>query len=485
MSVKVPRLIIAGLSGDSGKTIVSLSLLAALGRRGQAISVFKKGPDYIDAAWLSFAAGCACRNLDTYMVSEEEVRNSFVSHTQSNAIAVVEGNRGLFDGKDTTGTHSTAELAKLLDAPVVLVIDATKVTRTVAAMINGCRDFDSRVNITGVVLNRVAGKRHQRVLTDSIEQYCGIPVLGCIPKMEEKARLIPGRHLGLVTPAEYDADSSLTDRLVEIAERYLDVDALTEIAMTAAPLESPSEVKEVKTSRQVRIGVFRDSVFTFYYPENLEALESCGAELVPISSLVDHELPDIDGLYIGGGFPETHAERLTANRSLMQSVRKAALGGLPVYAECGGLIYLCRSLMWRKQTYPMAGVFDIDLEMHEKPFGHGYTELLIDRANPFFNIGAVLKGHEFHYTGPDSALKADAGCAAMTRGSGLGNSRDGLMVKNTLALYTHLHALGVKDWARAMVSRASERHRVNDSETKRTPAEDDRRTKKVRIAAGI
>jgi len=453
MVTEIPRLVIAGLSGDSGKTIVTSCLLTALGQAGLSVAVFKKGPDYIDAAWLSVISQTACRNLDTYLVDPEKTLHTFSTNAAGSDIAIVEGNRGIFDGKNVHGTHSTAELAKLLQAPVVLVVDATKATRTIAALVGGCVAFDPGVKYAGVVLNKIAGPRHQKIVTEAIEQYCHLPVLGALPKLGEDASLIPGRHLGLITPSEFESEDGLRFQLTEMAHKHLDVDRLVAAAREAAPIEVPLKDRPVHTNDN-RIGYFNDSVFTFYYPENLEALQAQGAELVAVSSLEDSSLPELDALYIGGGFPETHAERLTSNRSLMDSVRKAGEDGLPIYAECGGLIYLSRSLTWQDKKYPMTGLFDIDLDMHVKPVGHGYTLLKADRANPFFDIGAEIRGHEFHYSGPIAEIPATQCCFEVNTGVGLGNGRDGLMYKNCVACYTHLHADGFEKWAVALADSA-------------------------------
>ena len=458
MTTSSARLVIAGLSGDSGKTIASLSILTALRERGFSVSVFKKGPDYIDPAWLSLVADSVCRSLDTYMVDPEVVARSFATHAEKSDISVIEGNRGIFDGRDVSGTHSTAQLAKLLLAPVVLVVDAAKSTRTVAAIVKGCVDFDPDLNISGVILNRVAGDRHLRILSDSIAEYSGLPVLGAIPNLGDDSELIPGRHLGLVTPAEYECGSALQSRLLEIAEESLDIDGIVAVARSAGSIScAPAEPSPVKPAN-VKIGYFKDSVFTFYYPENLEALEANGAQLVPVSSLADRSLPEVDALYIGGGFPETHVGRLMRNRSMMKSVKEAALEGLPVYAECGGLIYLARSLRCGDVVYPMAGLFAIDLVMHLKPVGHGYTWARVDSPNPFYAVGTSLRGHEFHYSGLADGLQGAESCMRVERGVGVGRARDGLVRSNTnvLACYTHVHADGVESWASAMVSRAAD-----------------------------
>ncbi|MEW5923624.1 MAG: cobyrinate a,c-diamide synthase [Candidatus Zixiibacteriota bacterium] len=456
MSVKIPRLVIAGLSGDSGKTVVSLSLISGLLRKGLSVSAFKKGPDYIDSAWLGKTAGTVCRNLDTYMVDPDDILKTFSRSALRTDISIIEGNRGIFDGKDLIGTHSTSGLAKLLQAPIVLVINVSKVTRTVAAIVNGCVSFDPDVRIAGVILNKVAGKRHQKIITDSIEKYCQVPVLGAIPKLGDDASLIPGRHLGLITPAEFDAEKNFSKLTEEISEKYLDIERLLKIARAASPLDGLVETDEKKEATVVKIGYFKDSVFTFYYPENLEALERNGAELVPVSSVDDECLPELDGLYIGGGFPEIQAERLVGNQSMMQSVKDASENNMPVYAECGGLIYLSHSLSWNDKSYPMAGVFPIDLKMNIKPSGHGYSEVTVDRDNPFFGAGTTIRGHEFHYSSLGTSSSEMQTCMAVNSGMGIGGGRDGMIYKNTLASYIHIHADGAKGWAPSFIRAALE-----------------------------
>jgi cobyrinic acid a,c-diamide synthase len=449
MSIQLPRLVIAGAAGDTGKTIVSLALIAALKKRGLRVAPFKKGPDYIDAAWLSFAAGRACHNLDTYMVAEDLVCRTFRQSSADADCAVIEGNRGLFDGRDVEGTHSTAALAELLDTPLLLVVDCRKVTRTVAAMINGCRAFAPSLTFAGVVLNNVAGSRHVRIVTEAIERYCDLPVLGEIPAIRDE-EIIPGRHLGLVTPAEFREQHHVREKLEEIADLYLDVDAILAEAQKAPGLAAQHESPHPVPEPDLRIGYFCDSAFSFYYPDNLDALRECGARLVPVSSLSDEALPDIDALYIGGGFPETHLDKLAANPPLMTSVREAIEAGLPVYAECGGLMYLARSISWKEERIELCGIFPLDLVMHDRPVGHGYVEMTADRDNPFFPKGSSMRGHEFHYSAPEKRVPAGDTCLKMT----VGQRRDGLVYKNCFACYAHIHARGVADWAPAFAGRA-------------------------------
>lgn len=456
------RLIVAALRGGAGKTVVSLGLAAAWRRYlGLRIIPFKKGPDYIDAGWLSAAAGHPCYNLDPYLMKPEEIVRSFVLNSGKGDGSLIEGNRGLYDGVDARGSYSTAELAKLLRAPVVLVLDATKVTRTAAALVLGCQHLDPEVNIAGVILNRVSGKRHEKVLRDSIEECCGLPVLGVVPR--EEHNLFPERHLGLVPPQETgdlpEAVSFATSRMRE----YLDLEELWNIASQAGPLGFPAPVSATVGNRgeTVKIGIIRDSAFQFYYPENLEALEQAGAVLTVISSLEDRQLPEVDALYIGGGFPETHLDILAANETFRESVRSGVEKGLPVYAECGGLMFLCRGIHHQGKTYPMAGVFPFEIVLGAKPQGHGYTTMECVGENPFFPKGAIIRGHEFHYSGVADRLDPDSYpfVFKLKKGHGIVAGWDGICYKNVLAAYSHLHAVGNEFWAHAIVDAARKYHR--------------------------
>ena len=454
MSVHVPRLVVAGLSGDSGKTIVSLALTASLRERGLKVSTFKKGPDYIDAAWLTEVSGRNCRNLDSYLMSADDIMHSFLQEGENADIAIIEGNRGIFDGRNSEGTHSTAELAKLLQTPVLLVINAAKVTRTLAAIVKGCLDFDPEVKVAGIILNGIAGKRHETTIRESLAAYTSVPVLGTLPAWDKGDSLIPGRHLGLVTPSEFIEQENLSQRLVQLGENNLEIEQIVELANSANDLPHRSVIRPVPKPQSVKVGVFRDSAFTFYYPENLEALEDAGAELVTISSLEDDHLPDIDALYIGGGFPETHAERMSSNRALLDAVKEAVENNLPVYAECGGLVFLSKSIEWEGKVYPMAGVFPLELTMQTKPVGHGYTEIEIAEDNPFFEKGIKIKGHEFHYSGPKEEILQSQCCMRVVTGVGLGNKLDGQLYRNCLATYMHIHALGTSAWAPGLIAAA-------------------------------
>jgi cobyrinic acid a,c-diamide synthase len=455
--------LIAGLNGDSGKTTVCLGIIAALRNKGVNISVFKKGPDYIDSLWLSKFAGSNCRNLDTFMVSPDDVYKSFVSNAIDADIAIIEGNRGIFDGKDVQGTHSSAELAKLLHSPIILVVDATKATRTLAAVIMGIISFDNKLDVKGVILNKIAGERHLNIISKSIKKYCNIPIVGTIPKLtkdrdSEIFPLIKNRHLGLTTPDDFINFNKLKSTLLKISDKNIDIDAIRKIAQSTQKLNGKRiNINSIKIKKNikkiVKIGYLKDSSFNFYYPENLEALEKRGAELIALSSNKNKYLPDnLDGLYIGGGFPEFQAENISKNKSLLSSVRLASEKGLPIYAECGGLIFLSKSITWKNNKYKMAGIIPIDVKMENKPVGHGYVSVIIDKQNPFFKKNVKIKGHLFHYTRILSSKVDLKTCMhVITEDKNLKEKRDGLIYNNTFASYLHIHANGVKSWAKSFI----------------------------------
>jgi cobyrinic acid a,c-diamide synthase len=458
-------IVISALRGGSGKTILSIGIIAALKKRGHLVAPFKKGPDYIDAGWLALAAGRPCYNLDSFLIDEDTLRSSFYTHTGPSEIAVIEGNRGLYDCIETHGRTSTAELAKLLGTPLILCLDCTKTTRTLAAVVSGCMAFDHQVPLKGVVLNRIAGPRHEAIVRASIEGHCGIPVLGALPKLGRQR--FPERHMGLVPTAEHDWAIDAIESAARTAQKYLDLDAIVALAEGAPGFESdeencpckntcpPAIIPPICDDSAPVIGIIRDSAFQFYYPENIEALRVAGAKIVFISPLTDPGLPAVDALYIGGGFPETHAEGLSGNITFRNQLKTLADNGLPIYAECGGLMYLGTELVFGEKSYPMTGILPAVFGFSKKPQGHGYTVVTVEGKNPYFDIGTEFKGHEFHYShvlewrGGEETL-----VFSMQRGNGFINGRDGVQYKNVLGTYTHLHALGTPSWAGALVANA-------------------------------
>jgi cobyrinic acid a,c-diamide synthase len=450
-----PRIVIAGASGDAGKTTVALGLCVALRRRGVRVQAFKKGPDFIDPAWLSRASGSVARNLDVHLCGEDVVRRVFSAYAPSDGISVIEGNRGLFDGGDARGTHSTAALARMLAAPVVLVVNATKVTRTLAAIVLGCRDLEAKTPLAGVVLNRVAGDRHGRVAREAIETETGIRVVGVLRKAGEE--LIPNRHLGLLTPQEHAAADAALEAVAGVVSDGVDLAAVEKLAGAAPAWADERWERAEAVGRGVRVGVLRDSAFTFYYPENLEAIERAGGTIESISPLADTGVGDIDVLYVGGGFPETHAAALSGNRELLGRLRERARAGMPVYAECGGLMYVSAGLWTSGGRHEMAGLLPVETRMGASPVGHGYVDVEVVAENPFLRVGARFKGHEFHYSSVKEAVGVPL-VFEMRRGRGIMGTREGMCLGNVLATYVHVHALGVGGWAEGIVG-AGERWR--------------------------
>ena len=462
MTITCPRIVIAGLKGGSGKTIAALGIVHALAKKGLKVVPFKKGPDYIDAEWLSKSAGHPCYNLDPFLMDQTTIRSSFATRSEGADLALIEGNRGLFDGVDEKGSTSTAQLAKLLKAPVILVVDCTKATRTIAALVLGCKTFDPHLNISGVILNRIGTKRQERVVRNAIKKYTGIPVLGAIKRLKQDP--LPMRHLGVTPTDEHPDLLKALDSIKHLIEQNIDLALIQQLASTAPSLnfaenmhDQENEVPSVKAlPDRPLIGVLRDAAFQFYYPENLEALESRGAKLVYINSLTDEHLPPIDALYIGGGFPETQAAKLAANARLRAALKEAVESGMPVYAECGGLMFMGKNIIWQRKKYPMVGAIDWDFVVEKKPAGHGYTNLEVIESNPYYPKGTFLRGHEFHYSRPmpsSSEPKGQFSCR-VERGAGFIDNKEGLCYKGLFATYTHIHALSCPHWAKSLVAAA-------------------------------
>jgi cobyrinic acid a,c-diamide synthase len=460
MHYSIPRFIISALRGGSGKTILSLGMASLWERQGIRVAPFKKGPDFIDSGWLSFAAGRPCHNVDPFMMNSSQILQSVRRHSISADIALIEGNRGLFDGLDPEGHYSTASLGRLLKAPVILIVDVTMATRTVAALVMGCQRFDEDLAIEGVILNRVATPRQEGLVRSTIERYCGLPVLGAVPRLE--SGLFPERHMGLVPRREsVDSEKALAWAR-DAVSRYIDVEALRRIANEAPPFEQgPGAFEQTEaaglTPESPRIGYIRDDAFWFYYPENLEQLRERGANLVELNAMRTTQLPELDALYIGGGFPETQAAALAANEAFRNSLKRAIDEGLPVYAECGGLMYMGKELLLDENAYPMTGVLPVSFVLEPKPQGHGYTILNVSRQNPYYPVGTILRGHEFHYSRPVMHSSVDIVFSFdVERGRGFEGKRDGLCKKNLLATYTHLHAGGTPGWAESLYHAAQQ-----------------------------
>ncbi len=446
------RFLISAAHKSSGKTMVSIGLCAALAARGHVVQPFKKGPDYIDPMWLGQAAGHACFNLDLYLMENDDVVSTFARHSKE--VNLVEGNKGLYDGLALDGSNSNAALAKLLDLPVILVIDARGMTRGIAPLILGYQAFDRDINIAGVILNNLGGRRHESKLREVIEHYTDVPVIGAI-QYDERLSIVE-RHLGLMPSNESHVASAKIKQIGEAIAEQVDLDKLLALS-TKEPLAVPhkAEISPLPCGDKVRIGIARDRSFGFYYADDLEALEAAGAELVPFDALRDAQLPEVDALYIGGGFPETCATELEANVSLRGEIKQAIENGMPAYAECGGLMYLSRGIEYEGRTYEMVGAIPGDVKMHAKPIGRGYVHLKEDEAHPWprpDTPAKQIKAHEFHYSSLENLPPDSRFAYHVERGYGIDGKRDGLILHNLLASYTHLRTIGSCYWATRFVA---------------------------------
>ncbi|MDI1244242.1 MAG: cobyrinate a,c-diamide synthase, partial [Rhodoferax sp.] len=440
------RFLVSAAHKSSGKTTVSIGLCAALTDRGLTVQAFKKGPDYIDPMWLGQASGRPCFNLDPYLMTAEQISASFARFSAQADISLVEGNKGLYDGLALDGSNSNAALAQLLDLPVVLVLDARGMTRGIAPLILGYQAFDARIRIAGVILNQLGGSRHEAKLRAVIEHYTQVTVLGAIGHDPQLA--LVERHLGLMPNQECDDAARHVHTIGQRMAEQVDLDKIIALAHSAPalpelPVSTPVRTDAVSAeavaaaalpaSPTLRLGIMRDKAFGFYYPDDLLALQAAGAELVPVNALQDSALPAVDGLFIGGGFPEVFMPELQANAALRSNIRSAIEAGLPVYAECGGLMYLARTLRWKDQEVDMVGALPVDVLMHERPVGRGYVSLQTTADAPWSSAtgsaGQTLRGHEFHYSSLENVAPELTFAYKVLRGHGIDGARDGVVYR--------------------------------------------------------
>ena len=458
MALSIPRIFIAAAHKSSGKTTISIGLAAALRARGRAVRMFKKGPDYIDPLWHRLASGRDSYNLDFNTQEREEMRALFARKGREADICLIEANKGLYDGIALDGSDSNAAVAELLDAPVVLVIDCEGMTRGIAPLLLGYAAFGENIRIAGVILNRVGGPRHEAKLRAAVERYTDIPVLGAVGK--DASMSLRERHLGLTTPGDM---AVLDERMAAIGARVaagVDMARLEDAAARAPALDVALPPEAAPRKADLRIAIARDAAFCFYYPDDLEAFAAAGAELVFFSPISDAALPEnIDGLFLGGGFPETHMAALADNRGMRAAIAAAIAGGLPAYAECGGLMYLAESLAWKGERAPMCSVVPGRAVMNTRPQGRGVIRLAA-RENAPWRAGAgdgEVAAHEFHYASLHG-LPGDASFAwDVLRGSGIDGRHDGVIIGNLVAGFTHLRNTQKTPWVEAFCAFARAR----------------------------
>ena len=440
---------IAAAHKSSGKTVVSSGIASALAARGHSLGLFKKGPDYIDPMWLRLAGDAPAYNLDFNTMTDGEITALFQARATGRDVNLIEANKGLYDGVAADGSDSNAAMAKLLQAPVVLVVDTKGMTRGIAPLLQGYLAFDWDVQIAGVILNKTGGTRHEGKLRAAVEGYTDLTVLGAIGNSRDLD--ISERHLGLTTPADCAVTKQFLDGVGEKITDSVDLDRIIEIARAADPLPSVSALSKPVQYQGMRIGIAEDAACAFYYQDDLEAFRAAGVELVPIDLIHDRALPKIDGLFIGGGFPETHAAALAANVELRRQIRDALENGLPAYAECGGLMYLCRSLTWHGETHEMVGFFEADTVMHRRPQGRGHVRFTPTSDALWQQSGGEMRAHEFHYASLEN-LSDPVFARNVTRGFGIDGKHDALVKKKTQAGFIHLRHTTQTPWVTDFLS---------------------------------
>ncbi len=430
------RLVIAGTSSGVGKTTTTIALARALQKRGLRVALFKCGPDYLDPTYHARAIGAPSHNLDGWMMGRDAVTSTFLRAAAGADVALIEGVMGLFDGASPTGEEgSTAQIAKWLGAPVALLVDASGMARSIAAVAAGFAAFDPALNVAAVIANRVGGRGHLELLQKSLRTP---PILGGFPK--GAAASFPERHLGLRTADEETLPDALLEEWGARAEEWLRIDALLAIARAAPPLEARAPAQIPARATRCRIGVARDEAFHFYYEDNLRRLEALGAELVHFSPVHDVALPHVDGLYLGGGYPEAHAAALAANASMRADIAAFAERDGPVYAECGGLMYLARTLRTvAGDAHPMVGLLPFEAVMCERLQALGYVEVETQEDSVLGGAGLRFRGHQFRYSELRGVPEDVALAYTVRRRRGDDVSREGYRWKNVLASYVHAH----------------------------------------------
>ena len=446
-------IVIAGTHSGCGKTTVSLGVMAALARKGLRVAPFKVGPDFIDPGHHAAVTGVPSRNLDGWMLSREYNLEAFRRAAAGADVAVVEGVMGLFDGYDgKTEAGSTAQMAKWLGLPVLLVVDARSMARSAAALVQGFENFDPALSFAGVAFNRLGSLRHMDYLREALEGAVRMPCLGGI--LRDDALAMPERHLGLVTAEDHPLNDSAIRRLADRIEHGLDLDRLLRSLpeLTAPPVPAPARAAD--RDGAVRIGVGRDNAFCFYYPDNLERLEACGAQLIFFSPVGDPGLPPgLDGLYLGGGYPELFAAELAANEPMRRSIREQSAAGMPIYAECGGFMYLCRELEDRQgRRFPMADCFPFTTRMLPRLKALGYREVRLRRRTIIGETDAVIRGHEFHYSEIVEGPGPGETVYRIADRQGVESAAEGYMLHQTLGSYIHLHFGSAPPAAEAFVA---------------------------------
>jgi cobyrinic acid a,c-diamide synthase len=431
---------------SSGKTIISLGLCRAISNLNSKVQSFKKGPDYIDPIWLAKSTHQPCYNLDFFNMSPEEILDLYNKHSATSDVSIVEGNKGLFDGMSVDGGDANADLAKSLNLPVILVIDTNGMTRGIAPLLQGYQNFDHGVNIQGVILNKVGGDRHESKLINAIEHYTDLKVYGSVQRNKELD--IDERHLGLMPANEDDKSEIKINRISEIIADSINIKKI--LSDTPNNIISQSKPRE-SISSSLTIAIPKDVAFGFYYQDDLDLFEELGTKISYFDAIKDSKLPECDGLFIGGGFPEMNLEALSLNKSLLTDIQNKINAGLPAYAECGGLMYLTNNIEYLGRSFPMVGVINANTVMTQRPVGRGYVEIEPTDNHPWKGVSKKISAHEFHYSRLENIAKDYEYAYNVLRGVGINNKKDGIITKNLLATYSHLRSVGGNLWVQQFI----------------------------------
>lgn len=456
MKQRIPRIVIAATQSGSGKTTIVTGLLAALKEKGLKVQSYKVGPDYIDPGYHEIASGRPGHNLDTWLVTEEKLAEIFARTADDADIAIIEGVMGLYDG-GKNGISSTASVAKLLDAPVLLVINAKSMGESAAALALGFKQYDPTVNIAGVILNRLGSPTHRQMIEEALERL-DIPVFGAVGRNDKMN--MPERHLGLLPVQENNSEAEVVAEIGRTVGASVDIEKIIGLAESAPEIELPAR-NTLPEKRRVRIAVARDDAFTFYYPESIYQLEISGAEIIPFSPLHDREIPEADGLILGGGFPEMFASELYGNESMRASIGEAAKSGMPIYAECGGFMYLMKEMVdFDGNHFPMTGIIPGSVTMNKKLQTVGYVAATMEKDTVLGRKGTVLHGHEFHFSSecaPENINPEEYPRAfTFQRMRKIPPYLAGYAKDNILGSYLHLHFAGSPEAARSFVDKCAE-----------------------------
>jgi len=435
--------LITSTKKSSGKTIITIGLSALLNEMNYKLSVFKKGPDYIDPLWISQAAGCRCYNLDFNTMDNNEIKKLYGDKSKYSNINIVEGNKGLFDGVSLDGSDSNAQLAKILNLKTILAIDCSGITRGIAPLVNGYEQFDSKIKYSGIILNNIISDRHEGKIINALKEYTKLKVIGSVHK-NSKLNIVE-QHLGL-EPSFLKSNTKTIKKISSVIKSSIDYKYLLKGIKKKKIKPLVNRIITSSDFSDIKLGIALDNAFGFYYADDIEKIQSLGVKIHYFNTMKHKKLPKVDALLIGGGFPELFSSKLSFNKNMMASVKDFVESNKPVYAECGGLMYLAKSIKFKNKTVKMVGAIDGKVIMHSNPVGRGHVELTQHSKHPWPMRNVIIRAHEFHYSNIILNSKTNSFAYKVKRGYGINGKYDGVLYKNLLATYSHLRDTKQSMW---------------------------------------